>query len=75
VRGILDEVFGASNFHAQINFKSTSALGQKGLRQAYDYILWYTKNADLMKFRGLFRPRDISDDREWRLIERQNARE
>jgi adenine-specific DNA-methyltransferase len=73
VRGILDEVFGASNFHAQINFKSTSALGQKGLRQAYDYILWYTKNADLMKFRGLFRPRDISDDREWRLIERQNA--
>ncbi|MDP6636775.1 MAG: site-specific DNA-methyltransferase [Phycisphaerae bacterium] len=73
VRCLLDEVFGASNFHAQINFKSTSALGQKGLAQAYDYILWYAKDLSQMKFRALFRQRDISDDREWRLLDDQLA--
>ena len=69
VRCLMDEIFGATNFHAQINFKSTSALGQKGLRKAYDYLLWYTKDSASMKFRSLFRIRDISDDKEWRLLE------
>lgn len=68
-RCLLDEVFGAHNFHAQINFKSTSALGQKCLAQAYDYIVWYAKDIEHMKFRSLFRFRDISDDREWRYID------
>ncbi len=65
----MDEVFGSENFHAQINFKSTSALGQKGLAQAYDYIVWYAKSAEVMKFRPLFRKRDISGDREWKFVD------
>jgi adenine-specific DNA-methyltransferase len=73
VRCLLDEVFGANNFHAQINFKSTSALGQKGLAQAYDYILWYAKDISAMKFRPLFRYRGIQDDREWRLLDDSSA--
>jgi len=73
VRSILDEVFGSQNFHAQINFKSTSALGQQGLRQAYDYIIWYAKNIEAIKFRGLYKTRDVGDDREWRLIDDGNA--
>ena len=73
IRGLLDEVFGPENFHAQINFKSTSALGQKGLRQAYDYIIWYSKDREHMKFRSLFRQRDISGDKEWRLLDDPEA--
>jgi adenine-specific DNA-methyltransferase len=71
IRSLLDEVFGTDNFQAQINFKSTSALGQKGLRQAYDYIVWYAKSSGSLKFRSLFRARDISDDREWRLLDNE----
>jgi adenine-specific DNA-methyltransferase len=69
VRNLLDEVFGPQSFQAQINFKSTSALGQKGLAQAYDYIIWYAKNPEQVKFRELFKQRDISDDREWRFLD------
>ncbi len=69
VRALLDEVFGGENFHAQINFKATSPLGQKGLAQCYDYIIWYAKHLPDMKFRPLFRARDIVDDREWRFLD------
>ena len=75
VRELMDEVFGAENFHAQINFKSTSALGAKGLAQAYDYILWYARDLERMKFRPLFRDREIADDREWRYVEDSSAKE
>ena len=73
VRELMDEVFGQTNFHAQINFKSTSALGQKGLGKAYDYLIWYTKNASKFKYRPLFRNRDISNDREWKFIDDPNS--
>ncbi len=69
VRNLMDEVFGVKNFCAQINFKSTSALGQKGLAQVYDYIVWYSKDIDKFKFRPLFKNRDISEDSEWRFID------
>jgi len=66
VRALLDEVFGEENFIAQINFKATSPLGQKGLAKVYDYIIWYSKSKPRVKIRNLFDTRDISDDREWR---------
>jgi adenine-specific DNA-methyltransferase len=69
VRQILDEVFGRDNFKAQINFKSTSALGQQGLAQCYDYIVWYVRDAKRLKFRPLFRKREILDDKEWRFLD------
>ncbi len=73
VRELLDEVFGKENFQAQINFKSTSALGAKGLAQAYDYILWYAKDSERVKFRPVFKLRNITDDREWRFVDDTSA--
>jgi len=69
VRQILDEVFGASNLSAQIAFKATDPLGQKGVAKVYDYIVWYAKDLTKMKFRPLYRGRDISDDNEYRFID------
>ena len=66
VRESMDEVFGARNFSALIAFKSTSALGQAGLAQAYDYLVWYAKDGQRAKFRPLFKERDVTDDKEWR---------
>ena len=73
VRELLDDIFGSENFQAQVNFKSTSALGAKGLAKAYDYILWYSRDHDAMKFRPIYKPREIADDREWRFIDDQTA--
>lgn len=66
VRALMDEVFGEENFVAQINFKSTSPLGQKGIAKVYDYIIWYAKSKPSMKYRDLYNLRDISEDTEWR---------
>ena len=69
VRNVLDEVFGSENFHAQINFKSKSPLGRTGLPQVYDYIIWYARDLERMKFRELFRERHTTGDPEWRFID------
>jgi adenine-specific DNA-methyltransferase len=73
VRELMDEAFGIENFSAQIAYKSTDPLGQKGLARVYDYILWYAKDKERMKFRPAFRKRDISDDSEYRYMDDASA--
>jgi len=69
VRNLMDEVFGSKNFVAQINFKSMSPLGQDGLAKVYDYLIWYARDVAKYKFRPLFVPRDITEDREYRYVD------
>lgn len=69
VRQIMDEIFGAENLSAQIAFKATDPLGQKGIAKVYDYIVWYAKDLAKMKFHALYRARDISDDNEYRFVD------
>lgn len=73
VRSLMDEVFGPENFSAQINFKSMGSLGQKGLAKTYDYIIWYAKNLDQMKFRPLYRRQTFEGDPEYRFIDDPTA--
>lgn len=68
VRQQLDEIFGGTNCVAQINFKSTSPLGAKLLPKAYDYILWYARDIEQLKFKRIYRFRDIVDDKEYRFL-------
>jgi len=65
VRCLLDEVFGSENFCAQINFRSMTPLGQKGVAKVYDYLLWYTKNIDVMKFHPLYYERTAEGEPEF----------
>ncbi|MBU1399367.1 MAG: site-specific DNA-methyltransferase, partial [Proteobacteria bacterium] len=53
VRSILDEVFGADNFCGCITFKKTTGQSTDLLASVYDYILWYSKNKDNVKYRPL----------------------
>lgn len=47
IRNMCDEIFGAENFIAQINFrKKTMPLGAKYIEQMGDYIIFYAKNAE-----------------------------
>ena len=65
VRELLDEIFGMENFYAQINYRSMSPLGQKGIARVYDYILWYVKDSKKAKFKPIYRPRNIEDESEF----------
>ena len=60
VRSIMDEVFGSENFVRLISFRTTSGLSQKVLDKACDYIVWYAKNADSVKYRPLYEPKMFS---------------
>jgi len=54
VREILDEVFGRKNFVSEIIFTKTTGLGEKLIDNVNDFILWYAKQKDTIKYRPLF---------------------
>ena len=58
VRSLLDEVFGSENFVSQIIYQKTTGAGSPGELQApasvADYIIWYAKDKDNLKYRKLF---------------------
>ncbi|HWK31994.1 MAG TPA: site-specific DNA-methyltransferase [Terriglobales bacterium] len=54
VRELLDEIFGAENFFSLITLKKLSPLGTGGMANVADYVLWYAKKKDVVKFRPIF---------------------
>jgi very-short-patch-repair endonuclease/DNA modification methylase len=55
VRALLDEVFGVENFVQIIPFrKKLMPLGSSLLESMCDYLLWYAKNKDAVKYKVLF---------------------
>ncbi|HLJ58897.1 MAG TPA: site-specific DNA-methyltransferase [bacterium] len=62
VRCVLDEVFGSENFCAQITFRTSVPLTSTGLAGVGDYLLWYAKNHETMKYRDVFTSREVGED-------------
>lgn len=54
VRELMDEVFGESNFIAQIAYVTTSSQGSGLIPVVNDYVIWYSKNAEKAKYRPLY---------------------
>jgi len=54
VREIMDEVFGKKNFVSEIIFTKTTGLGEKLIDNVNDFILWYAKQKETIKFHPLF---------------------
>ncbi|MDF2637957.1 MAG: site-specific DNA-methyltransferase [Novosphingobium lindaniclasticum] len=54
IRALLDEVFGDENFVAQISFSKTTATSAALLPTSEDFILWYAKSHEHVKYRQLF---------------------
>ena len=65
MRALLDEVFGDENFLCMISvLKSTGVIEKRNaLHGSIDYILQYAKNADLAKFRPLFKEKSKSTEK------------
>ncbi len=57
VKEILDEIFGIENFVSIISYTTTSGFTAKFLSRAGDYILWYAKAKENLKYRQLFVPK------------------
>ena len=53
VRLLLDEVFGPENFVSVIAFKKTSSFSSSTLDNVLDFIVWYSKKRENMKFNQL----------------------
>lgn len=54
VKELLDEVFGVKNFISLISYSTTSGFVTNYLSRTGDYLLWYSKNKDQLKYRQLF---------------------
>jgi adenine-specific DNA-methyltransferase len=61
VRELLDEVFGAENFFSLVTFRTTSGLGSKGLTGIANYLLWYAKDKNQIKYHQLFKEKDVRE--------------
>jgi adenine-specific DNA-methyltransferase len=64
VRALMDEVFGEGNACGLIAFKKTTGAGSFAggtdlLAAVYDYIVWYAKRIDLVKYRQPYNTKDL----------------
>jgi adenine-specific DNA-methyltransferase len=54
VRALMDEVFGDSNFLSLVSFQTSTGRTSTTLDTVSDYLLWYAKKSDVVKFRQLY---------------------
>jgi adenine-specific DNA-methyltransferase len=62
VRAVMDEVFGEDNFISQISYTTTGGLASGTLSRAGDYVLWYAKAKQSIKYRDLVQPKISPDE-------------
>ena len=59
VRALMDEIFGPDNFARLVAYKTTSNLGGRFLSPDGDFIVWYAKRKDVMKYRQMYLPKGV----------------
>lgn len=70
VRCLMDEVFGRENFVAIISFRKRGGITGKLIPITGDYLVWYAKNKERMKYHQLFlSKRDVRTIEDYTLIE------
>jgi adenine-specific DNA-methyltransferase len=62
VRNLMDETFGANNFVSLITFSKTTGATVVLLPGTADYLLWYAKNKECVKYRRLFSLKTLGGD-------------
>lgn len=58
IKEILDEVFGPENFMSIISFRTKSVQGSKHLSSIGDFLIWYAKKKESVKYNQLFVGKD-----------------
>ena len=62
VRALMDEVFGDGNFVSAISSKTSGGSTGEYLGGVVDYLLWYSKNKDSVKYRQNFRAKTLGSE-------------
>ena len=62
VRALMDEVFGSENFVVSIIFQKKAYQEASSLAAVNDYILWYAKDKENLKYRPLFTVNEFDGD-------------
>ena len=63
VRCLMDDVFGTENFCNVISFVKTGSKGGQLLDTVNDFLLWYARDKDKVKYRQLYFPKVFGGDR------------
>ena len=61
VRCVLDEVFGDENFISIITTKKSGGMGQAFIDNVSDYVIWYAKNKEQVKYRQLYTEKTLAE--------------
>ena len=69
VRSLMDEVFGAENFMSLITVRKASSLGATNLPSISDFIVWYAKSKDDVKYRQLLVSKEFGVDTMYTSVE------
>jgi adenine-specific DNA-methyltransferase len=59
VRNLMDEVFGSRNFVALIPFVTTSGFASMFIDSVADYLVWYGKDIESLKYRQLYKEKTL----------------
>ena len=62
VRAVMDEVFGSENFCSLITYAKTTTTTGRLLPGTNDFILWYAKNGDRVKFKQLYMDKSVGGE-------------
>ena len=73
VRALMDEVFGEDNFVSLITYRTSSGTTQQSsVKRISDYIIWYCKSLNEIKFRRLLESRNV-DTKMYNQLEMDNG--
>jgi adenine-specific DNA-methyltransferase len=62
IRAVMDEVFGQDNIVTTLVFAKTASQTSRYIPAITDYVLWYAKDYERLKYRPLFEVKGLGDD-------------
>ena len=69
LRAVMDQVFGADNYVAQVIFRKTSGKANDSVDVTVDYLLLYARSREHLKIHRTFESRDIFSDQNMRSLQ------
>lgn len=73
VRALMDEVFGETNFVSQIVYRTTTGKASAALDSTRDFVLWFARSIDDLKFRRPLFEREVGADQNFRFDFREDG--
>jgi adenine-specific DNA-methyltransferase len=75
VRALMEEIFGDRNFVSMITIKKTAVQTDLAISSVSDYLVWFCKNRESIKYRAYYLSKQIGDSgsEQYRWIKRDGA--